>query len=412
MVSPVMAAAAGLNIIGGILGNKAAKKAQRRRQAEFNRLTGIQHDTFNERAGLSDILNGLLLTNSQEGFDQVSGAERNLRADLGDESVARFDEQLAASNDQTAANSTALTNLMAGLQAALGQRTAAVDTEQTRQDAYRGQADAALAALLPLLGAGANATRRADAVATREATAAQAAAPTGPLGHTPPADPLVQAEFRRRAEAAKVAADAQTSANARVAAYDDAQRGETRDLRGLVSVINRLNTNADTSRAALGSELAAGETRASNETGRFSDATELARMIAAGKIGLIEHNRGGRMAAMDDAGDANIDSLGRFFQTNSDAIRTGYGGRIQNLENFDDRITSLISSNIANIQPKMGTANAFTTAANLLSSFGGSGSNRLGGTIFTANRMPTPPVYTPPSMTTAPITMPPIVWGT
>lgn len=373
-MDPFTIASTVASIAGSLFGDDAKKKAAKQAQAEANRLVGIQHDDFNKQLSLTDILNGLLLSTDQAGYDTTNTDATNLRHEIGNQSVARFNEQATAVGDQTTANQASTENFFDAVKQAMLEHTGTYDAERTRQEGFQSSADAAAAAFLPQIGAGADATARGDAKARRLATSASVLAPPPVTsgGYTPPADPLIQAEFDKFSGRATDAANARADANATAGSFGDARAKEARTLGAFNDMIGSLRMKADASKALLPGELALSTQKIGDAGATFQGQTALSKLIADGKVDISDRYRTGVMGAMQDAGEGDINSESNYFAKLADSYKTGYGGQIDAVKNYDSGMTSLINSKISNLLGSQSSAGAgLSSLGALLATFSG-----------------------------------------
>lgn len=332
-----------VNVIGTIGANKTQKRVNRAVEETLNRILPVQKSSFNQAFDLSQVLNNLLLANEANRFNTVGGAETAARNAQAVESISRFDEQAASVDRQTVANTLSLEELADAVQTTLQNSIAAYEAERTRQLGFQGQADAAGAALLPRIGANADAIERLAAYGRRIQLAQEnITPPSGGLGYTPPADDRVVAEYERRAQDADAFAMAEAAGAADVGSFGDARSAEANSLGSFTGLVNRLKNQAEASRSPLAAELGAINLGGRGALGRFEAETGYNRDLAAGEIELADRNRTGRMEAMDAADQPNIQSMTDYFERLRNSARTGYSGQINAAERYGQMFESLM----------------------------------------------------------------------
>lgn len=387
--------AAAVTIIGGLLdsssSSKTAKKQQRLANETLGRILPVQQKQFDYRYGLSEVLNNLLLTTEENRYNQVGGAEVALRGNVGDESVKRFDEQAAAVDEQVAGNRTDAGTLIDELGAALTAARGATAAERGRQKLLQTTADTAALALPGQLGAVSDAVRRGAAKDVRltAATDAIGAADTG--GFAPMTKSRVMTEFARRGQEAQTAALGKAGADAEVGAYADSQSAGDRTIMAFNNLVDTLGAKATASRAALPAELAAAAATAKSADTRFQGKSALTNLVASGKRDVADRYRTGRISAISDAGESDINSMAELFSRLSDSYRTGYGGQMSASERYESMFSDLMRQKAAQIMGQPGGSNGtgamLQGIGSLMSSFnfGGSGGGSGSGKTTTNN---------------------------
>lgn len=356
----------------------AQRKATKQIAGENARRLDVSRAEFDKRMSLTDTLNALLLGNEDRRFREATTNDNRTRADIGDQSVARFDEQAAAVSGQTDFNRTAADAFMARLEQALSGAIGFSDAERGRQEGFRAEADTARDAVLPQVGSVADALARAGISATRGNNALTTMAPSSAGGYAPGASSLVQAAFANEANDATANAEADALAAADAASYGDARGKEVRTLAGFNSLIDRLKRQSEISNAALAPELASMAAQGSNAQAKFVDDTTLAAQDADGRIRISDRDRTGRIANLDDAGAREGDSIASYFSRIADNARTGYGGQVDASANYEGRLSSIIDERIAAIQGKAANAGKTLTSLGSLVS-AGAGALQSGG---------------------------------
>lgn len=365
----------------------AQRKASKQIAGENARRLDVSRAEFDKRMSLTDTLNALLLGNEDTRFREATTNDMRTRADIGDQSVARFDEQAAAVSGQTDFNRTASDAFMARLEEALNGAIGVSNAERGRQEGFRAEADTARDAVLPQVGSVADALARAGISATRGNNALTTMAPSSVGGYAPGASSLVQAAFANEANDATANAEADALAAAEAASYGDARGKEVRTLTGFNSLIDRLKRQSEISNAALAPELAAMSAQGSNAQAKFVDDTTLAAQNADGRIRISDRDRTGRIANLDDAGAREGDSIASYFTRIAENARTGYGGQVDASADYEGRLSSIIDERISAIQGKAANAGkTLTSLGSLVSS--GAGALQSGG--FRPSFIPAP----------------------
>lgn len=371
MPFPFAAAAAGAGAVLSFLGGRDEARARRRAQRWANetlaRILPVQQQQFNARYNLTNILNNLLMANEGDRFNQVGEREVRYRGEVGDESVARFDEQASAVSGQLDENRTNVRDLIDSIAAVTRGRVGAYEGERDRQVAIQAQGDAAGQDLLGNVGSVADAVNRAIAGARRTALATDTigAAPGG--GEMPATTDRVSMEFARRAQEANTTALGDASAAATVGAYGDARSAEDVTLANFTSVIDRLRKQAEISRASLAPELAALDRGAENAVGRFEGRSALTNMVARNRRDLADTYRSGRIAAIGSAADGDVNSLENFFARMAQNYQTGYGGQVEASANYENLFSNLMRERASRILGQTPSTSGMSSLGSLLS---------------------------------------------
>lgn len=395
----------------GLLQSFSAKRSAARKVAAENaRMLDTSRVEFDKRLGLTDTLNALLLSNEDQRYAQATANDMRTRADAGDESVARFDEQAAAVSDQTGRNRTASDAFLTKLREAMDGAIAVNNAESVRQAGFRGEADTARAAVMPQVGSVADALARAQIGATRGGNALATMAPTNAGGYAPGASSIVQATFAAEQDAATAEAQADALAEATAQSFGEARGREVRTLASFNNMIDRLKRQSQVSASALAPELAAQQVVGTNAQGRFIDDTTAAAQDADGRIRISDRDRTGRMSIIDDAGVREGESIGSYFGRIAENARTGYGGQVDASASYESRLSQIINDRIAAINGNAANAGKTLSSIGSLLSAGGSALGTRGGTSFipAPNRLPQLP---PSVMVPAPRVQPRIVFG-
>lgn len=366
--SIAQAASAVMKLFGAGQEASYQKRVTQAANKELGRLLPFQRDQFNKRFDITNLLNNLLLQTDADRYNQVGGAEVDVRGDIGDESIKRFDEQAGAVSDQMGRDSTNVAELLTKIQASTQGSLAASEAERQRQLGFQGDADAAAAALPSSIGAGADAAARATSMAQRIAlaTGAIGAADTG--GYAPETHSRVVDEFARRGQKAVDDAVTQATADADVSSYADARAEADRTLGNFTSMVDRLKAKATASRAALAPELALADRQGRNAIGSFEGKSALSKLIAGGTRDIADTYRSGRIAAIGSAGESDVASLNDLFSRLSESARTGYGGQIAASERYENLFTNLINNKVARITGQPTPASPLTTLGGLVGS--------------------------------------------
>ena len=382
MPGPLLIAAAALGSkgIGGLLNRGAEKKAQKARDAIAARLLGAQKAAFDTRYGLTNELNTALSGLETRRFNEVSGAETALRGDIGNESVTRFDEQADATGRQIAENRATSAGFGTTLSSLFNRGVATSEAERDRQLGFQGAADVAGAALPMDIGAAAQAATRAASKLRRDNVSATTISPPaldGPQADRLPGDPLTAAAFAQAGQRAFDIATARTGAANEVASYDDGVSAADRAISAFTDRTGRLRTQAETSRAALGSEIDVIGLLRNLAATRATEAADTSELDARGTIDISDRYRGGRIAAASDAGEANITSLADLFQRLNGTLRTGYGGQIEANRDYENRLTSLLQGAIGGVRGSSPLGSLLTTIGDAgLAYVGGGGGSK------------------------------------
>lgn len=409
LVAALQLAGAAAQGVGLLQSFGAQRKAAKQIAGENARRLDVSRAEFDKRMLLTDTLNALLLGNEDERFREATTNDMRTRADIGDQSVARFDEQAAAVSGQTDFNRTASDAFMARLEEALNGAIGFSNAERGRQEGFRAEADTARDAVLPQVGSVADALARAGISATRGNNALTTMAPSPVGGYAPGASSLVQAAFANEANDATANAEADALAAADASSYGDARGKEVRTLAGFNNLIDRLKRQSEISNAALAPELASMAAQGSNAQAKFVDDTTLAAQDADGRIRISDRDRTGRIANLDDAGAREGDSIASYFSRIADNARTGYGGQVDASADYEGRLSSIIDERISAIQGKAANAGkTLTSLGSLVSTTAGALPRGGSGFIPAPNRLPTLP--TPTSRLVTPRLKSPIVF--
>lgn len=353
MPFPIALALQAAGTISSFLGGQSEARARRRQTRAANnvlaRILPVQQGEFNRRFGLTETLNNLLLNNEAGRYNEVGGREVRLRGNLGDESIARFDDQVSAVDDQVATNRASVRDMLDAVQAATRGGIASSEAERARQRGYQTTADDAGAALLPTFGVAPDAARRAAAAGSRTALATDAIGSADTGGFAPETHSRIISEFARRGTKARDNAVGDASAAADASAYGDANAEVTRTLGRFNDMIGKLKTQAATSRGALGSELALSERQGKRAISDFDGRDSISKLLASGRRDIADTYRTGRMAAMDDAGTADIASLSNLFARLASSAQTGYGGQVSASERYENLFTNLMNTTASRI---------------------------------------------------------------